>query len=106
MKRETFKFSILLIIFLFAFLSCGETDSEQQTEDSNLRISINLQTECLLEPLGQDVSTQQVLDDIVDFVLTVTDGFDPIVEIFNIGEQIRVFVPVGNDRHFMIEGRD
>ncbi|MBI2486398.1 MAG: hypothetical protein HYW01_05470 [Deltaproteobacteria bacterium] len=108
-KKRQIRLCIFFITLLFTVISCGGAGNNGESEGASLRISIQFPSiSCLTESTKQEASTRQTTEDIIKtIVLTVTgNDFSTIEETFNIGEQIRVFVPVGNDRNFMIEGFD
>ncbi|MGH7900249.1 MAG: hypothetical protein ACRENZ_00780, partial [Thermodesulfobacteriota bacterium] len=104
-KTQISIFSFLATLLLLIHLSCLEGGVDEGANGAGTSILIRIPTlQCIESSTELELFPQEILDEIVSFELTITDGFDPIVANFGQDEPITVFVPVGNKRNFMIVG--
>jgi hypothetical protein len=108
MKKSCLKLSFLITIVL-TFIYCGGAgDNNGGIEGLSTRVVIRFQDQaCIDISARQEELARLDFDDIVTFILTVTgDDFSTIQRSFDVGEEIKISVLVGDPRNFMIEGFD
>ncbi len=109
MNNHRLKLSIFFLVLAFAIIYCGGAgDNNGGSEGTSTRVVVSFQDQqCVDIAAIEREATRQSFDEIVSFTLTVTgDDFSTIVRSFNIGDEIRISVLVGDPRNFMIEGFD